>query len=50
MTEFLHFCSLALVTEISVSSMKFTMVQTLDKALYGLTGPDHSADIKCVLL
>lgn len=50
MTEFLSFCTLALDTEISVSAMKITMVQTLDKALYGLTRPDHRADIKCVLV
>lgn len=50
MTEFSNVCPLALGTEISMSSMKIMMVQTPDKALYGLTGPDHSTDIKCVLV
>ncbi len=40
----------SLGTEIRVSAMKITMVQTLDRALYGLTRPDHRADIKCVLV
>ncbi len=50
MREFLCFSTLALGTEIRVSAMKITMVQTLDRALYGLTRPDHRADIKCVLV
>lgn len=50
MAEFLSFCTLAMDTVISVSTMKIMMVQTIDKALYGLTGPDHRADIKCVLV